>query len=407
MRRVVCVCVCLSTFAGSTTTVWATDLALPPLRLPPSPPPTEVFAYRWSGCHAGANAGVAWSRQQQAWSQVGNAAAPAQPVPPPVVKPPPVVAQPVPPPVKNPPPNNGGWKPPPKPPNKPPICERPDKGWWQAGKPYHGKDKDHKWPDYGDHKPGHDADHDWPKVGSKDGYNKHADKDWPWQQNDHDKYSYGKHDNDKYDKQDHDKDGGWSQLHSNGYSDRYAWLKHDRDDQDKQGGWGWKPLASYAKYEKDDKKDKDDNYGWQKHDDKHDHDGYAWQPKPWPPKNPPPNNGGGQPPKPNPPRVNVPPSSRRSSTLSLSRLPSHLIAVSLRALPRGQHGAPWRRPSATGKRCSCGGLSDRRCAPPAPRFPAAPSAPFRAPLRNPRASRYSCPAGTFRLGPEKRPRFLS
>ncbi|MGC2775001.1 MAG: outer membrane beta-barrel protein [Bradyrhizobium sp.] len=343
MRRVFGVCLCLSTFAGSTTTVWATDLALPPLR---PPPPTEVFAYRWSGCHAGANAGYAWSRQQETWNQSGNgAAAPAQqpaantPAPNTPVPNPPVVANPQPPkpPVNNP-PGNGGWKPP----YKPPVYgHHGDKGWWHPGKPYDG-DKDHKWSRYGGHeKHDRDDDHHWPQIGSKGGSDKHGDHDWPWQQ------------------QAHDKSGqGWSQLSSNGYSDRYDWLRHDQkddhgkyaatgwagkrqDDDGRQGGYGWGKQPSKGEHDsyawlqpdqkdehdkhaatgwpekrpsddKDkpggydwqkqtgyDKHDKDDWHkdGWQKHDGKHDHDGYAWKPvKPgWPPKNPPPpNNGGGQ-----------------------------------------------------------------------------------------------------------------
>ncbi len=375
MRRVVCVCVCLSTFTGSMTSVWATDLALPPLRPPPPLPPTEVFAYRWSGCYAGANAGIAWSRQQQTWS--GNAAAApvqaAAPAPvqvpaanPPAANPPvanpPIVAQPAPPPVNNPPPGNGGWKPP----YKPPVYGHHDhdKDWWAHGKPDHDDNyKDHKWAEYGEHhKHDHDADHDWPQIGSKDGTSRHGDHDWTWAgQHADDKYGHEKPDGDKYDfgkydfgkyghdehgtyaKQegtgwfekasydDHDKHGGgWSQLHSNGYSDRYAWLRHDRDDDhDKQaswlkqahdgdhdkGAWGWQQQPSYvkydaakyayARYDKDDRKDRDDKYVW--HDGKHDHGGYVWQPVPpkpgWPANNPPPNNGGGQPPKQNPPPV--------------------------------------------------------------------------------------------------------
>lgn len=363
MRRVFGVCLCLSTFAGSTTSVWATDLALPP----PLPPP-DVFAYRWSGCHAGANAGMAWSRQQQNWSQVANAApAPVQPVQqpvgnannPPVVKPP-VVANPPPnpPPPNNPGGNNGGWKPPHKPPSKPPICERNDKGWWQPGKPYHG-DKDHDWPhDKPSYKPDHDGGHHWPQVGSKGGDNKST---WPSYKNDKDKddnYKDVKYGGlfDKHRDNDHDKAGGWSQLSSNGYSDRNAWLQHDRKDDhdkpaagsgakkddgyDKPSGFGWskQPMKSerdsYAWLKPDDRNDdKHGGYGWggkpddgkggygdkqpdkdhwQQHGGNYNHGGWPHQPdKPWPPKNPPPNNGGGQPNPPpqgnNPPPPNKPP----------------------------------------------------------------------------------------------------
>ncbi len=360
MRRVFGVCLCLSTFAGSTSSVWATDLALPP----PLPPP-DVFAYRWSGCHAGANGGMAWSRQQQTWSQVANAGGAVQPVGaapvgnapganppvanPPVVNPPPVVANPVPKPPQpnNPGGNNGGGKPPYKPPYKPPVYgHHGDKGWWQPGKYQHDNNyKDHKWTEHDQKhdKPGHDDGYHWPKFGAKDGYNKHADHDWPWQT---------KPDKDDKYKDDKHVAGGWSQLHSNGYSDRYGWLRHDDDDKhgggwgkkdkdgdhdkqvfgwskqpskgeydryawlkpdkdddknhnDKHGGDGWQKQTGYDKHDNDDwkkdgwqkDKDKDD---WKKHDGKHDHHGgYKPPVKPgWPPKNPPPNNGGGQP---NPP----------------------------------------------------------------------------------------------------------
>ncbi|MGY3450259.1 opacity protein-like surface antigen [Bradyrhizobium sp. USDA 4353] len=364
MRRVFGVCLCLSTFAGSTTSVWATDLALPP----PLPPP-DVFAYRWSGCHAGANAGMAWSRQQQGWSQLANAgAAPAQPAPqpagnannPPVVKPP-VVANPAPnPPPPNNPGGNGGGKPPDnKPPyNKPPYNKPPHDGdhgggWWKPTKPP-VCEKDHdggysKAPNKHDH-----DDHHWPQVGSKGG-----DKpSWPGQGPSKDKdddYKNVKYSDNWFGKRhddDHDKSGGWSQLHSNGYSDRSTWLHHDKDDDKKGGSWGGKkddadkPVSygwskqpaksdSYAwmKPDHDDKKgggygwggkpkDDDDHgkggYGkpdkdhWEQHGNNDYHGGWPYQPgKPgWPPKNPPPKDGGGQKPPPqgnnNPPVQNPP-----------------------------------------------------------------------------------------------------
>ncbi|MGJ4970348.1 MULTISPECIES: outer membrane protein [unclassified Bradyrhizobium] len=298
---------------------------------------------------------MAWSRQQQTWSQVANAAAaPVQPVQqpvgnannPPVVKPP-VVANPAPnpPPPNNPGGNNGGWKPPHKPPQKPPICERGDKGWWQPGKPYGDKD------------------HDWPKVGSKGGDNKSS---WPSapsknKDNNYNDVKYGGGWFDKHHDDDHDKSSGWSQLHSNGYSDRSAWLHRDRqDDHDKPAsGWGGKKDDGYDKplgfgWSKQPLKSERDSYAWLKPDQRDDdkHGGYGWggkprdnddgkggygdkQPdkdhwqqqggnyhhggwpyhpdKPWPPKNPPPNNGGGQPNPPpqgnngNPPPQNQPP----------------------------------------------------------------------------------------------------
>jgi opacity protein-like surface antigen len=273
-----------------------------------------------------------------------------------------VVANPAPnpPPPNNPNGNNGGWKPP----HKPPVYgQHGDKGWWQPGKPYHDDNyKDHKWPhDKQPTKHDHDADHHWPQFGGKGGDNKHADHGWPWQapKDKDDKYKEDKHKDDKYagngwsDKHsddDHDKSGGWSQLRSSGYSDRYAWLRHDQqDDHDKHGGAGWgakkdddhdKPVGfgwskqpskgeydryAWLKPDQDDHdkqgghdKQPDDKDKWQKHGGKYDHGG--WQPhhpdKPvWPPKNPPPNNGGGQPnpppqgnnggaqPPPNPPPV--------------------------------------------------------------------------------------------------------
>ncbi|MGJ4951710.1 outer membrane protein [Bradyrhizobium sp. HKCCYLS20291] len=346
MRRVFGVCLCLSTFAGSTTSVWATDLALPP----PLPPP-DVFAYRWSGCHAGANAGIAWSRQQQAWNQgvngVGAPAAPGQPVVnPPVVNPPVVNPPPKPPPKpNNPGGNHGGWKPP----HKPPVYGDHG-GWWQPDKHHHGgKDKDHAW-DKHDHKydkPDHDDGDGWPHIGKGGGY-EHADHGWPWQakpykggkDKDDDKPGYkdekyagggwfGKKSDD-----DHDKSGGWSQLRSSGYSDRYDWLRHDhKDDHDKPSFvWAKPGKGEYDKYawlkpDRDDDHDKNwqkggyqkdvwqkDNWkndNWQKDNwpkdgwQKHDHGGWAWKPMPpnkpgWPMKPPPGNNGGGQPPQ-NPP----------------------------------------------------------------------------------------------------------
>ncbi|CCD94073.1 conserved hypothetical protein [Bradyrhizobium sp. ORS 375] len=343
-----------------------------------------MFAYRWSGCHAGANAGMAWSRQQQTWSQVANAgAAPVQPAPqpvgnannPPVVKPP-VIANPPPnpPPPNNPGGNNGGGKPPY---NKPPHHGG---GWWKPGKPDHGKDHDwayHKPPykhdhdkyDHGkyehgkyEHEKYEHGDHHWPQVGSKGG-----DKpSWPWQTPYKDKYDndknvkysdnwFGKHHDD-----DHDKSGGWSQLHSNGYSDRLSWLSHDKNDHkddDKKGGsWGGKKNDGDDKpatfgWSKQPAKDGHDSYAWLKPDHRDDdkHGGYGWGGKPrddddkggygkpdkdhwqqhggnyhhggwpyhpgkpgWPPKNPPPKDGGGQPKPPpqgnnNPPPQNPPP----------------------------------------------------------------------------------------------------
>ncbi|WP_284421844.1 outer membrane beta-barrel protein [Bradyrhizobium sp. SSBR45R] len=312
---------------------------------------------------------MAWSRQQQNWSQVANAA-PLQPVqqpggnaanPPPAK--PPVVANPPPnpPPPNNPGGNNGGWKPPYKPPYKPPVYgHHGDKGWWQPGK-YHHEDnyKDHKWTKYDQKhdKPDHDDGYHWPKSGWNGGDNKHADHDWPWQAKPYkdDKYKDDKHVvsgwSDKGRDDDHDKSGGWSQLHSSGYSDRYAWLRHDEHDKhdsggwggkkdddhdkpafgwskqpskgeyeryawlkpdkddgdknDKQGGYGWQKQPAYDKHDKDTwqkdawqkdnwkdgwQKDKDD---WQKHDGNYHHGDHAWKPpvKPgWPPKNPPPPN---------------------------------------------------------------------------------------------------------------------
>ncbi|MGJ5176437.1 outer membrane protein [Bradyrhizobium oligotrophicum] len=295
---------------------------------------------------------MAWSRQQQTWSQVANAgAAPVQagqqPIGnannPPVVKPP-VVANPPPP--NNPGGNNGGWKPPHKPPGKPPICERDDKGWWQPGKQYHG-DKDHGWPnDKPSYKHGHDGGHHWPQVGSKGGDNKSSWLGAPSKNKD-DNYSDVKYGSGWLDKHhdDRDKSSNWSQLHSNGYSDRFAWLQHDKQDDhdkpaagwgakkddghDKPAGFGWpkQPLKSehdsYAWLKPDQHDDDKGGYGgkqpdkdhWQQHGDNYNHGGWPHHPdKPgWPPKNPPPNNGGGQPKPPpqgnngNPPPQNPPP----------------------------------------------------------------------------------------------------
>ncbi|CCD98688.1 conserved hypothetical protein [Bradyrhizobium sp. STM 3809] len=348
-----------------------------------------MFAYRWSGCHAGANAGMAWSRQQQTWSQVANAgAAPIQAAPQPVgnannppAANPPVVANPPPnpPPPNNPGGNNGGGKPPT---NKPPVYGDHGGGWWKPGKPYH--DKDHDWannkPPY---KPDHDKydhdkydhdkhdhdkydrdDHHWPQVGSKGG-----DKpSWPWQAPYKDKDDKDKYDNYKDVKysdnwfgkkhdDDHGKSAGWSQLHSNGYSDRYSWLSRDKDDDKKGGGWGGKKDEGYDKpvpfgWSKQPAKDGHDSYAWMKpdhHDDDKHGGGYGWGGKPrddddgkggyggkpdkdhwekhggnydhggwpyhpgkpgWPPKNPPPKNpppqGNNNPPAQNPPAQNPP-----------------------------------------------------------------------------------------------------
>jgi opacity protein-like surface antigen len=311
MRRVFSVCLCLSTFAGSTTTVWATDLALPP---PLPPPTTSVVDYRWSGCHAGANAGYAWSRQQEAWS--GNAApAPAQQAAASTS----AAAPPSSPPPANNQNGNGGWQP-----HKPPVYGHGDKDWW-----HHHDDnyKDHHWSYDDKHMSGH---HDgktyegktWPESGSKGGYDKYADHDWQWHSQ---QYA---HDKDKYDK-DKYADAGWKPQHAETY-DRDSWLRHDRDDAyDKHAGYGWaekqphddhdKPGSSgwskqpsngehesYAWMRPDHDKDGHDKDGWEKHDKNYDHGGHAWQPTPpnkpgWPPNNPPANNGGGQPPQQNPP----------------------------------------------------------------------------------------------------------
>ncbi|CAL75275.1 hypothetical protein BRADO1381 [Bradyrhizobium sp. ORS 278] len=279
-----------------------------------------MFAYRWSGCHAGANAGMAWSRQQQNWSQLANAgAAPAQPAPQPVGNVnnpppanPPVVANPPPnpPPPNNPGGNNGGGKPPT---NKPPHYGDHGGGWWKPGKPYHG-DKDHDWANgkppykhdhdkYDHDKHDHDKydhdkydhdDHHWPQVGSKGG-----DKpSWPWQTPYKDKDDKDKYDNYKDVKysdnwfgkthdDDHDKSRGWSQLQSSGYSDRSSWLSRDKDDDKKGGGWGGKKDDGYDKpsfgWSKQPAKDGHDSYAWIKpdhHDDDKHGGGYGWGGKP-------------------------------------------------------------------------------------------------------------------------------
>ncbi|MGJ5206161.1 outer membrane protein [Bradyrhizobium sp. HKCCYLR20261] len=300
---------------------------------------------------------MAWSRQQQTWSQLANAgAAPAQPAQQPAGNAntppakPPVVANPPqnPPPPNNPGGNNGGGKPPYKPPHKPPVYGDHGGGWWKPSKPALCE-KDH---DGGYSKPPskHDhGDHHWPQVGSKGG-----DKpSWPWQTPSKDKddnykdnykdVKYSDNWSGKRHDDDHDKSGGWSQLHSNGYSDRYSWLSHDKHDDTKAGG-GWgkkdggydKPISfgwskqpakpgydsyAWAKPDHDDDKGgyggKPDKDHWQQHGGKHDHDGWPQHPdKPgWPPKTPPkdggqpkpPPQGNNNPPPQNPPPQNPPP----------------------------------------------------------------------------------------------------
>lgn len=320
MRRVFGVCLCLSTFAGSTTSVWATDLALPP----PLPPP-DIVAYRWSGCHAGANGGYAWSRQQQTWSRSANAAAApvpavlqpaappagnagnAPPANPPAANPP-VVAKPVPTPPNT--PNTGGGKPP----YKPPVYgQHGDKGWWQPSNHDHGG-KDHDGWQYGHKhgKPDRDDGHYWPQWGTKDGGSKYADHDWGWHAPSTKDSNYSSKDSNY--KDDRHAGEGWSQLHSSGYADRLAWLRHDDHE---RPGYGWSSQPAADKHEAELWKShggKDnwgkDNWGkdnwfkndWAKHDGKHDHGGYAWKPVPphkpgWPPKTPPANNNAGQPPQ--------------------------------------------------------------------------------------------------------------
>jgi len=200
MRRVFCVCLCLSSFAASTNPIWATDLAPPP----PLPPPTNVFAYRWSGCHAGANIGSGWSQQQQTLAQSGNVGALQAP-------------QGLQSAANNtgagsssqPPPNNqngnggGGWS---KPYGHQPHGHDSGNGCWRDDKDHdkYGGDKSSQYDQQS--KSGKYASYGWPQSGSHDGH------DHDWQQHDwqyaHDDYHDEHHDNDWGQWQPHN---GWPQ----------------------------------------------------------------------------------------------------------------------------------------------------------------------------------------------------
>jgi len=253
MRRVFCVCLCVSSFAASTNSIWAT---------------------------AGANVGFAWSRQQQSLTQSGNAAvAPVPPAQQPVVNNAPVAGAP------QPPPNNqngnaGKWW--------PPYAHQPHGhggyGWWGNGKQHdHDEYDGHKRSHYGQHHgPDKYASYGWPQTAPHDGHDhdwrdrpyvleKYSDYGWPQQVR-----QYG----------DHDKPASQVWQHSTYTFDKDGWRPHQ-------------PQYAHDEYRDHDYKDhgdKDHNYkdhGYKDHD---------WQPHyGWPHHNPPPNNGGGQPPQQNPP----------------------------------------------------------------------------------------------------------
>src|SRR5579871_4086512 len=266
MRRVFCVCLCLSSFAGSTNSIRATDLAPPP----PLPPPTNVFAYRWSGCHAGANVGFAWSRQQQSLTQSSNTgAAPVPQGPQPVASTTTVAGTPTPP-SNN---QNGNWRKWP-PYEHPPHGHHGGYGWW-------GDDKQHDHDKYAGDK--------WSRYDQQHGPDKYASYGWP--QSPHDGH-------------DHDWQRQDRPYVSGKYSD-YGWPQQARqyDDHDKWASQVWQQHSTYMS-------DKD---GWMQHDRQYAHDeykdqywGHKWQPHyGWPQHNPPPNTGGAQPPQQNPPPAQV------------------------------------------------------------------------------------------------------
>jgi opacity protein-like surface antigen len=231
-----------------------------------------VFAYRWSGCHAGANVGFGWSQQQQTLAQSSNAGvAPASQGQQSVASNAAAGGSSQSPPSNNQNGNGGGWWPPY---GHPPHGHHGGYGWWDGKQHDHDKYGGDKWShDDQQHVPGKYASYGWPQSGSHDG----RDHDWLGQDRRYgsDKYAdYGwPQQGRQYD--DHDKSASqvWQQP-SNHTFDKDAWQQHDRQ---------------YAH----------DGY----HDEHHDRDwGHQWQPhNGWPQNNPPPNKGGGQPPQQNPP----------------------------------------------------------------------------------------------------------
>ena len=277
MRRVFCVCLSVSSFAASTNSIWATDLAPPP----PLPPPTQVFAYRWSGCHAGANVGFAWSRQQQTLTQSGNAgvAAVAQGQQPVANNTTPATTGSPQPPPNNQNGNGGKWWPPYEHHHH---GHHGGYGWWGGGK-QHDHDRDHdkydadKGSHYGQqHGPDKYASYGWPQSSPHDGH----DHDWRDRPYASEKYSdYGWPQQARHD-DDHDKPASQAWQHSSYTFDKDGWRPHE-------------PQYAHDEYKDHDYKD---------HDKDHDKD-HEWQPHyGWPHQNPPPNNGGGaQPPQQTPP----------------------------------------------------------------------------------------------------------
>jgi opacity protein-like surface antigen len=132
-----------------------------------------VFAYRWSGCHAGANVGFEWSQQQQTLAQTGNAgAAPVQQVQQSAANNTAAGGS-SPPPPNNQNGNGGGWS---KPYEHQPHGHDSGKSCWRDDKQHdHDKYAGDKWSQH-DQQPmsGKYASYGWPQSGSHDGH----DHDW-------------------------------------------------------------------------------------------------------------------------------------------------------------------------------------------------------------------------------------
>jgi opacity protein-like surface antigen len=154
-----------------------------------------VFAYRWSGCHAGANVGFEWSQQQQTLTQSGNAGvAPAPQGQQSAANNTAAGGSPQPP-SNNQNGNGGGWSPP----YEHQHHGQHGGGWWSDDKHHdHDKYAGDKWSQH-DQQPssGKYASYGWPQSGAHDGHD-HDGHDHDWAGHDrqyaHDEYHDEHHD---------------------------------------------------------------------------------------------------------------------------------------------------------------------------------------------------------------------